>query len=243
MNNPTGGPNRYRRVLLKLSGESLQDREDGKTICQTALQKAAGQIRAGAAAGIQIAVVIGGGNIFRGLSASAGGMQRTVADGMGMLATLINSLALLDTLEQAGQPASVYSALPVQGLARLIEPVQVVRDLTAGRVVILAGGTGHSFFTTDTAAALRAAEIGADIIFKGTRVDGVYSADPEKDPDAEFYPEISYETVLNRGLRVMDLTAISFCRENRLPIRIFNMEQDGAILQALQGCDIGSVVS
>lgn len=243
MSKNSNGTSCYRRVLLKLSGESLQDRDGGRTLSPAALERAAAEIKAGCQAGVEVAVVVGGGNIFRGLAASESGMQRTVADGMGMLATVINALALSDALERCGQPAAVYSAAPVQGLAPLIEPARVNADLLAGKVVLLAGGTGHSFFTTDTAAALRAAEIEADIIFKGTRVDGVFSADPEKDPSAVPYREISYREILEKQLRVMDLTAISFCRENKLPIRVFNMEKDGAILEALQGREIGTVVS
>ena len=239
----TGTPGRPRRILLKLSGESLQDRAAGHSISPAILEGIVGQIRRAHDKGVQVALVVGGGNIFRGLSDSASGMNRTTADYMGMLATVFNSIALQDALMRAGLDVALYSALKIEKLAEPVSDRKPVAALERGATVIFAAGTGNPFFTTDTAAALRAVEIGADIVLKATRVDGVYDRDPEKDPDAVFYSEISYLDVIQKGLRVMDLTAISLCRENSLPIGVFNLGGDDAVYRALTGEKVGTIVS
>ncbi len=194
------------------------------------------------AAGCELALVIGGGNIFRGLAGSARGMDRATSDYMGMLATVINALALQDALEKLGVPTRVLSAIEMQQVAEPYIRRRATRHLEKGRIVIFAAGTGNPFFTTDTAASLRAMEIGAEVIFKATRVDGVYDADPEKHPDAKRFEELTYIEVLNRGLQVMDSTAISLCMDNGLPILVFNMLQPGNILRAVSGVRIGTLV-
>ena len=230
------------RVALKLSGESFADPEIGYGIDPKTVQRIAMEVASVAKEGHQIAVVVGGGNIFRGLSSAAEGMDRANADYMGMLATVINALALRDAMESAGAPTRVQTAI---GIAQVAEPyirLRAIRHLEKGRVVIFAGGTGNPYFTTDTTLALRAAEIGADMVLKGTRVDGVYDADPEKVPDATLLPELSYMEVLERGLRVMDSTAITMCMENDLPIRVFNITVPGNIARAVRGEPIGTLV-
>jgi uridylate kinase len=194
------------------------------------------------AAGCELALVIGGGNIFRGLAGSARGMDRATSDYMGMLATVINALALQDALEKLGVPTRVLSAIEMQQVAEPYIRRRATRHLEKGRVVIFAAGTGNPFFTTDTAASLRAMEIGAEVIFKATRVDGVYDADPEKDPSATRFDELTYIDVLNRGLQVMDSTAISLCMDNGLPILVFNMLEPGNIMRAVSGMRIGTLV-
>jgi uridylate kinase len=194
------------------------------------------------AAGCELALVIGGGNIFRGLAGSARGMDRATSDYMGMLATVINALALQDALEKLGVPTRVLSAIEMQQVAEPYIRRRATRHLEKGRIVIFAAGTGNPFFTTDTAASLRAMEIGAEVIFKATRVDGVYDADPEKHPDAKRFEELTYIEVLNRGLQVMDSTAISLCMDNGLPILVFNMLQPGNIMRAVSGVRIGTLV-
>ena len=230
------------RVALKLSGESFADPEVGYGIDPKTVQRLATEIAEVSAEGHQIAIVVGGGNIFRGLSSAAAGMDRANADYMGMLATVINALALRDAMESAGAPARVQTAI---GIAQVAEPyirLRAIRHLEKGRVVIFAGGTGNPYFTTDTTLALRAAEMGAEMVLKGTRVDGVYDADPEQVPDAQLLPDLSYMEVLERGLRVMDSTAITMCMENGLPIRVFNITVPGNIARAVRGEAIGTLV-
>jgi uridylate kinase len=202
----------------------------------------AGQVRDVHAAGCELALVIGGGNIFRGIAGSAAGMDRATGDYMGMLATVINALALQDSLEKLGVPTRVLSAIEMRQVAEPYIRRRATRHLEKGRVVIFAAGTGNPFFTTDTAASLRAMEIGAQVIFKATRVDGVYDADPEKHPDARRFDSLTYIEVLNRGLQVMDSTAISLCMDNDLPILVFNMLEPGNILRAVSGVRIGTLV-
>jgi uridylate kinase len=202
----------------------------------------AAELRDVHAVGCELAIVIGGGNIFRGLAASARGMDRATSDYMGMLATVINALALQDELEKLDVPTRVLSAIEMQQVAEPYIRRRATRHLEKGRVVIFAAGTGNPFFTTDTAASLRAMEIGAQVIFKATRVDGVYDADPEKHPEATRFDELTYIDVLNRGLQVMDSTAISLCMDNGLPILVFNMLQPGNIMRAVTGAHIGTLV-
>ncbi len=232
----------YRRVVLKLSGEALMGtRTFG--IDPAVVRHIAGEIRDVAALGVQLGVVIGGGNIFRGLEANNDrGIDRTVADYMGMLATVINSLALQSALESIGVATRVLSAIEVNEVAEPYIQRRAVRHLEKGRVVIFAGGTGNPFFTTDTAASLRAIEIKADALIKATKVDGVYDRDPVKHPDARMYEKISYTDVLTKNLKVMDATAISLCRENRLPIVVFNLLKDGNIKAVICGQPIGTDV-
>ena len=230
----------YRRVLLKLSGEALQ--KDGKTISPDVLSRLAEDIRQLHAMGVQIALVIGGGNIFRGVSAATAGMDRANADYMGMLATCINALALQDALEQEGLATRVQSAI---GMSQISEPYirrRAVRHLEKGRVVIFSAGTGNPYFTTDTAASLRAMEINADVILKGTKVDGVYDKDPKKHADAKRFAKVSYLDALNLGLKVMDATAISLCMDNDLPIIVFSMEESGTVKRVVSGESVGTLV-
>lgn len=231
----------YRRVLLKLSGEAFSDAENGFGIDPRIVASIARQISEAQSNGVQIGIVVGGGNIIRGLSASAQGTDRTTADYMGMLATSINALALQDALEKEGAQTRVQNAIWMQEIAEPYIRRRAVRHLEKGRVVIFAGGTGNPYFSTDTAAALRALEIGADAILKGTRVDGVYDSDPEVNTDAELFSELPYIEVLNRQLKVMDSTAISLCMDNRLPIIVFNMKA-GNIVRVLSGEKVGTLV-
>ena len=233
---------RYRRVLLKLSGESLAG-EGESGISPQVVGQIAGELRDVKALGCDLAVVVGGGNIFRGLKAAEMGMDRATGDYMGMLATVLNSLALQDALEKLGVPTRVLSALEIREVAEPYIRRRATRHLEKGRVVIFAAGTGNPFFTTDTAASLRAVEIGADVIMKATRVDGVYSADPEKDPSATRFETLTHFDVLQKGLRVMDTTAISLCMENRMPIVVFDMMRAGNIVRAVSGERIGTMVS
>ena len=233
---------RYHRVLLKLSGESLMG-EQGFGIDPKVVARLSEEIREIHELGVQVACVIGGGNIFRGLSANASsGIDRVTADHMGMLATLINSLALQDQLEQHGVHTRVLSAIEVRQVAEPYLRRRAVRHLEKGRVIIIAAGTGNPFFTTDTAAALRAMEVKAEVILKATRVDGVYSSDPEKVPDAVRFEEITYLQVLEKGLQVMDSTAISLCMDNQVPIIVFNSGIRGNIRRVILGEKIGSLV-
>jgi len=234
-------PNRYRRVLLKLSGESLAG-EGESGISPSVVSQIAGEIRDARDLGCQLGVVVGGGNIFRGLKAADMGMDRATGDYMGMLATVLNSLALQDALEKLDVPTRVLSALEIREVAEPYIRRRATRHLEKGRVVIFAAGTGNPFFTTDTAASLRAVEVGADIIMKATRVDGIYSADPEKDPNAVRYETLTHFEVLQRGLKVMDTTAISLCMENRMPILVFDMMREGNIVRAVSGQKIGTLV-
>jgi uridylate kinase len=232
---------KYRRVLLKLSGEALMGQQ-GYGIDPNTLAQIADEIIDVQSLGVEIALVIGGGNIFRGVAASSSGMDRASADYMGMLATLINSLALQDALESRGAKTRVLSAVEVERVAEPYIRRRAIRHLEKGRLVIFAAGTGNPFFTTDTAASLRAMEIGADIVMKATRVDGVYDKDPHKHKDARMFRRVSYLDVLNRNLAVMDSTAISLCRDNKLPILVFNMTKPGNIRRVLLGEPLGTLV-
>jgi uridylate kinase len=232
----------YRRVLLKLSGEVLAGRQ-GYGIDPGNLARVAQEIREVVDLGVQLAVVIGAGNMYRGIAASAGGMDRTTGDYMGMLATVINALALQDAIEKAGVATRVLSAIEMRAVAEPYIRRRAMRHLEKGRVVVFAAGTGNPFFTTDTAGALRAVEIGAEVILKATKVDGIYTADPDKDPSAIKLPRVGYIEVLNRGLAVMDTTAISLCMENKLPIVIFDLNRPGNIRRIIMGEPVGSVVS
>jgi len=242
MSEPKSASPRYRRVLLKLSGESLMGAR-GFGIDPEVVSGIAEEIREIRDLGVEVACVIGGGNIFRGLSAGAStGMDRVTADHMGMLATVINSLALQDRLERTGVHTRVLSALEIRQVAEPYLRRRAVRHLEKGRVIIIAAGTGNPYFTTDTAAALRAMEVKAEIILKATRVDGIYSSDPEKVPDAVRFDEITYLQVLEKGLQVMDSTAISLCMDNRVPIIVFNSSIRGNIRRVILGEKIGSLV-
>ncbi len=232
---------RFKRVLLKLSGEALMG-EENYGIDPRVLDSLATQIKNVRDAGVEVAIVVGGGNIFRGFAASAQGMDRAQADYMGMLATVMNALAIQDALERARVFTRVMSAIEMQAVAEPYIRRRAIRHLEKGRVVIFAAGTGNPYFTTDTTAALRALEIGADCIMKATKVDGVYDDDPVKNPDAKRFTELAYIDVLNRGLKVMDSTAISLCMDNSLPIIVFNMETPGNIERALSGEPVGTIV-
>jgi uridylate kinase len=231
----------FRRVLLKLSGESLMGGQDFG-IDPAVVGSIASEVAEVHALGVELALVVGGGNIFRGLSASEQGMDRVAADHMGMLATVLNALALQDAIEKLDVPTRLLSAIEMREIAEPFIKRRAVRHLERKRVVIFAAGTGNPYFTTDTAAALRAAEIGADAFFKATRVDGVYTADPERDPDAKLLPQVTYQEALEKRLRVMDATAFSLCMENRTPIHVFNLGGKGNILRVLRGEQVGSVV-
>ena len=232
---------RYQRILLKLSGEQLAGRA-GHGIDENVIASVADEIREVHDLGEQIGIVSGGGNIFRGLAASAHGMDRASADYMGMLATVMNSLALQDALERIQVHTRVLSAIEMQELCEPYIRRRAMRHLEKGRLVIFAAGTGNPYFTTDTAASLRAMEIHADVLLKATKVDGVYSGDPMVDPKATMFSEISYLDILNRGLKVMDSTAISLCMDNRLPLVVFNVGKAGNLLQVVQGEPVGTVV-
>jgi len=231
----------FKRVLLKLSGEALMG-DMGYGVDPAILDNLAVQIKPVVAAGVQVAIVVGGGNIFRGLAAASSGMDRAQADYMGMLATVMNSLALQDALERGGVFTRVMSAIEMQAVAEPYIRRRAIRHIEKGRVVIFAAGTGNPYFTTDTTAALRALEIGADCIMKATKVDGVYDADPKTTPGAVKFDELDYIEVLNRGLQVMDSTAISLCMDNGLPILVFNMQTEGNIERALMGERVGTIV-
>src|SRR6185312_2395930 len=233
---------RYGRVLLKLSGEALMG-ESAFGIDPAVTTQIAREIAEINSLGIQIAIVIGGGNLFRGLAASAKGMDRATADYMGMLATVINGLALQDALEKAGINTRVATAIEMRAVAEPFIRRRAVRHLEKGRVVVFAAGTGNPYFTTDTAAALRAMEMKADVILKGTKVDGIYTADPMLHPTATKFESISYIKVLEQGLKVMDATAISLCMDNRLPIVVFNLRTPGNLKRVIMGDAVGTVVS
>ena len=232
----------YRRIVLKLSGEALAGSQ-GYGIDPQMLVRMAAEIREVTTLGVQVAIVIGGGNIFRGIAASAGGMDRATADYMGMLATVINALALQDALEKAGLQTRVLSAIEMRAVAEPYIRRRAIRHLEKGRIVIFAAGTGNPFFTTDTAGALRAVEIGADAIIKATKVDGIYSADPQRDAQAQRLARVTYIDVLNRGLQVMDSAAISLCMDNKLPIIVFDLTRSGNIKRIVLGEPVGSIVS
>jgi uridylate kinase len=234
-------PLKYRRIVLKLSGESLMG-DKGYGIDPATVEFMASEIKKVADIGIQVAIVIGGGNIFRGIEASVKGMERASADYMGMLATVINALALQNALERIGLQTRVQSAIEMRELAEVYIRRKAIRHLEKGRIVIFGAGTGNPYFTTDTAAALRAIEIGADVILKGTKVNGVYTADPIKDINAKKFDEISYIDVLKHNLKVMDSTAITLCMDNNLPIVVFNIKKADNIMNILKGKKIGTVV-
>jgi uridylate kinase len=231
----------YKRVLLKLSGEALGGGKEAGIDASVA-EYVAGEIREAVSIGAQVGVVIGGGNIFRGLAGCASGIPRTRGDSIGMLATVINSLVMASYVEKAGLQARVYSAIAMPETALLYRPEDAAADLEQGRVVFLAGGTGNPFFTTDTAAALRSAEIGAGVLLKATKVDGVYDRDPLKDPSAVKFDTVSYSEAISRKLRVMDLTAFSFCMENSIPIIVFKLMDKGSLRRAIEGQAVGSMV-
>lgn len=231
----------YKRILLKLSGESLMGQQ-GYGIDPVRLNQYATQIKSLADKGVQVGIVIGGGNIFRGLSGESAGFDRVKGDQMGMLATVINSLALSSALEAKGQKVRVLTSVRMEPIGDYYNKAKALRLFEKGNVVIMAGGTGNPYFTTDTASALRAIEIEADVMLKGTRVDGIYTADPEKDKTATKFTEITYDEVLNRGLKVMDLTAICMCKENNMPIYVFDMDTVGNLEKVIAGEKIGTLV-
>jgi len=232
---------KYKRIMLKLSGEALMG-EDSFGINRRAIEGIVSEIDAVVRMGVEIGVVIGGGNIFRGLAPGAVGMDRATADYMGMLATVMNALALQDSMRQAGLVSRVQSALNIE---QVVEPYirgKAIRYLEEGKVVIFAAGTGNPFFTTDTAAALRGSEVGAEIVLKATKVDGVYTADPKKDPTAQRYSRLSFDEALSRNLRVMDATALALCRDQRLPINVFSIFKKSALQRVVAGEDEGTLV-
>ena len=231
----------YKRILLKLSGESLQGAQ-GYGIDPQQLGEYARQIGEIAARGVQIGIVIGGGNIFRGLSGAQKGFDRVKGDQMGMLATVINSLALQSALESIGVAVRVMTSIRMEPVGELYAKDKAIEYLQRGEVVIIAGGTGNPFFTTDTASALRGAEIGAEVFLKGTRVDGVFTHDPEKNPDARKFDEITFDEIYERQLKVMDMTAFTLCKENRLPVVVFNMDTPGNLGKVIRGEKIGTIV-
>ncbi|MFD1257138.1 UMP kinase [Mucilaginibacter terrae] len=232
---------KYKRILLKLSGESLMgDRQYG--IDNNRVLQYAHEIKAVSEAGIEIAIVVGGGNIFRGLSAEKSGMERAQADYMGMLATVINCMALQSALEGIGVDTRLQSAIKMEQICEPYIRRRAMTHLETGKIVIFGAGTGNPYFTTDTAASLRAIEMKADVVLKGTRVDGIYTADPEKDPTATKYDEVTFQEVYNKGLNVMDMTAFTLCQENELPIIVFDMNKSGNFMKIAQGESIGTLV-
>lgn len=232
---------KYKRILLKLSGESLMGHQ-GYGIDPERLGDYARQIKELAEAGVQVGIVIGGGNIFRGLAGASKGFDRVKGDQMGMLATVINSLALNSALESLGARAQVLTAVNMCPIGEQYSPQRALDSLDKGIITIIAGGTGNPFFTTDTGSALRAVEIKADAMFKGTRVDGIYTADPEKDPEATKFDKITYDEIYNRGLKIMDLTATTLCRENGMKIVVFDMDTPGNLRKVIEGEPIGTLV-
>ena len=233
---------KYNRVLLKLSGEALMG-EQQYGIDPQRLNDYADEIIEAAKTGVQIGIVIGGGNIFRGLQGASKGMDRIQGDYMGMLATVINSMALQSTLEAKGQRATLLSGLYIDRIADTMSSAKAIRLLNEGHIVLMGAGTGNPFFTTDTGSALRAVEIKADIILKGTRVDGIYTADPEKDPTATKFDQITYDEAYDRNLKVMDMTAFTMCKENNMPMYVFDMNTRGNLMKVLQGENIGTIVT
>jgi uridylate kinase len=232
---------KYKRVLLKLSGESLMGSK-GFGIDNKVLQFFASEVKKVHVAGLELGLVIGGGNIYRGLSARSQGIDRATGDYMGMLATMINSLALQNEIEKENIPTRLMSAIKMEAVAEPYIRRRAIRHLEKGRVVILGAGTGHPYFSTDTAASLRAVEIEADVIIKGTRVDGVFDSDPEINPDAIKFDSISYLDILKKNLRIMDLTAVSLCQENELPMIVFNMNLEDNLLKLVTGEDVGTII-
>ncbi len=233
---------KYKRILLKLSGESLQG-EKGYGIDSGRLNEYATQIKAIADKGVQVAIVIGGGNIFRGLSGATAGFDRYQGDQMGMLATVINSLAIKSALDTIGTKARVLTAIKMEPVGEFYSQPKAIEMLEKGEVVILSAGTGNPYFTTDTGSSLRGIELKADVMLKGTRVDGIYTADPEKDPNATKFTNITFDEIYNRGLKVMDLTATTMCKENNLPIVVFDMDTPGNLEKVVMGENIGTVVT
>lgn len=231
----------YRRILLKLSGEALMG-NDAYGVNPGVLQRIALEIKSLVEDGVQVAVVIGGGNIFRGIQLARGGMDRVTGDQMGMLATVINALAIQDSLEHNGIPVRVMSAIQIHQICEDYIRRRAIRHLEKGRVVVFAAGTGNPFFTTDSAASLRGIEIGADAVIKATKVDGVYSADPQKDPSAERYSRISFDEAMARNLGIMDATAFALCRDQKLPIKVFSIFKHGALKRVVLGEDEGTLV-
>ena len=232
---------KYKRILLKLSGESLMGKKQ-YGIDENRLGEYAAQIKEIHDLGVQTGIVIGGGNIFRGLSGASKGFDRVKGDQMGMLATVINSLALSSALDAAGVKSRVLTAIRMEPIGEFYTKWKATESLERGEVVIMSGGTGNPYFTTDTGSSLRGIEIEADVMLKGTRVDGIYTADPEKDPDAVKFDSISYDEIYARGLKVMDLTATTMCKENHLPIYVFNMDVKGNLMRVLRGENIGTLV-
>lgn len=232
---------KYSRVLLKLSGESLMGSQS-YGISPAMLEQYALDIKAAVDKGVEVAIVIGGGNIFRGLSGAAKGMDRVQGDYMGMLATLINSMALQAELEKQGMKTELLSGLAIEPICKEMSRRRAIEAMQAGKVVVIGGGSGHPFFTTDTASALRAVEIKADAILKGTRVDGVYTADPEKDPSAQKFSKLTFQEALSKKLKIMDLTAFALCEENNLPIYVFDMNKPGNLLRVVSGEAIGTEI-
>jgi uridylate kinase len=232
---------KFKRILLKLSGESLAGSAN-QGIDEAVLDVYASQIAEVAAKKCEVAIVAGGGNIFRGLSGAESGFDRVKGDQMGMLATVINSLALESAVQRSGINAKVFTSIRMEPVGELYNRDRVLEELNKGTVCILAGGTGNPFFTTDTAAALRAVEIGADVLLKGTRVDGVYTDDPEKNPDAVRFDSISFEEVISRRLKVMDSTAFTMCRENRMPVIVFDMNKQGNLVKLVSGTQTGTLI-
>ncbi len=233
---------KYRRILIKLSGEALGG-EGGVGINPAAVQRMAEQIQEVRDLGVQVVIVLGGGNIFRGLAGSEKGIERATGDYMGMLATIINSLALQDALEKLGVATRVQTAITMAQVAETFIRRRAVRHLEKGRVVIFGGGTGNPYFSTDTAAALRATEIGAEVILKATKVDGIYDSDPKKNPQAKRYAQISYLTALQKQLKVMDSTAFSLCMDNKMPIIVFDLFKPHNLRRVVQGAAVGTVVT
>ncbi|MCU0393221.1 MAG: UMP kinase [Thermoflexibacter sp.] len=233
---------KYKRILLKLSGEALMG-ERNYGIDPNRLEQYAQEIKKVASQGVQVAIVIGGGNIFRGGQSERIGIDRVQGDHMGMLATLINGMALQSALEKTGLYTRLMSAIPINQVCEPFIRRRAVRHLEKGRIVIFGAGTGNPYFTTDSAASLRAIEIEANVVLKGTRVDGIYTADPEKNPDAKRYTNVSFEEVFNKGLNVMDMTAFTLCKENNLPIVVFDMNIPGNLLKLVQGEEVGTLVT
>ena len=232
---------KYKRVLLKLSGEALMGSQEFG-IDPAVPARLADEIRPVYDAGVQVAIVIGGGNIFRGVQVAAGGMDRAQGDSMGMLATIINALALQDTFEKAGMDCRVMSAIEMRQIAEPYIRRRAIRHLEKGRITIFAAGTGNPYFTTDTGAALRACEVNAQVLMKATNVDGVYDSDPKKNPDAVKYDKVTYDEVLTKNLKVMDAAAIALCRDNKMPIMVFDINADGGFRKAVEGENVGTVV-
>jgi uridylate kinase len=235
-------PLKYRRILLKLSGEALMGNVD-YGIDPEVIKALAAEIVAVQQAGAEIGLVIGGGNIFRGAGLAAAGMDRVTGDHMGMLATVINALAMADALEKQGGFARVMSAIKINEVCEDYIRRRAIRHMEKGRIALFAAGTGNPFFTTDSAAALRASEIGADLLLKATKVDGIYDSDPKKNPGAKRFTRLTYDEVLGRNLQVMDTAAFALCRDNRVPLRIYDMMQPGALMRIVQGEDLGTLVA